>query len=45
LDSEWLRNSTFERVVTSGPINTGMPLAANRSAIRYASVPWSITSR
>ena len=45
LDSERLRNSTFERVVNSGPINTGMPLAANRSAIRCASVPWSITSR
>ena len=45
LASERLRSSTFEREVNSGPINTGMPFAANRSAIRYASVPWSITSR
>ena len=45
LESEWVRNSTFERVVNSGPINTRMPLAANRSAIRCASVPWSITNR
>ena len=45
LASDRLRNSTFDRVVNSGPINTGIPFGQTRSAIRCASVPWSITSR
>ncbi len=45
LASDRLRSSTFDREVNSGPMSTGMPLAANRSAIRCASVPWSMTSR
>ncbi len=45
LASDRLRSSTFDRDVISGPISTGIPLPTNRSAIRCASVPWSMTSR
>ena len=39
-----LRTSTLERLVSNGPISTGMPFSASTSAIRCASVPWSMTS-
>ena len=45
LASDRLRSSTLDRLVNSGPMMTGMDAAAIRSASRYASVPWSITSR
>src|SRR6266545_4884678 len=45
LASERLRSSTLDREVSSGPISTGTPRSAMRSASSAASVPWSITSR
>ena len=44
LTVERLRTSTLLRLTIRGPISTGMPFSAIRSAIRCASVPWSITS-
>ena len=43
LASVRFRSSTLDREVISGPITTGIPAAAILSAIRCASVPWSIT--
>ena len=37
------RSSTLDLAVISGPVTTGTPAAAILSAIRYPSVPWSIT--
>jgi hypothetical protein len=45
LASERWRSSTLDREVSSGPISTGTPRSAMRSASSAASVPWSITSR
>ena len=44
LARERLRSSTLEREVSRGPIRTGTPRPARRSASR-TSVPWSITRR
>ena len=43
LASDRFSSSTLDRLVNSGPIMTGMFLAASRSATRCASVPWSMT--
>ena len=39
-----LRSSTLTLVVNIGPMITGMFFSANRSAIRWPSVPWLTTS-